>query len=296
MSIIEQTKFWIEIRLPVNDAIEDLIANFLFELGAQGCYNQEDILRVYFHHSDWNEQKYDQFHHYLKKLVDLNFSIQIEKIQVKKVEDQDWNALWKQSVKPIKIEEKILIKPSWIDIKPQPSAKVIEIDPQMAFGTGTHATTQLMLQLLIKYIGSHDSILDMGTGTGILAIAAAKLSNAQIIAFDNDPIATATVQQNSIKNDVLDRINIFCGTIDAVESIQFDLIMANINRSIIIDSLSKIYHCLQTSGLAIFSGVLVEEKKTFVTNIVHHRFNIIDEDEQGEWIGMVVQKDDPVFI
>ncbi len=72
--------------------------------------------------------------------------------------------------------------------------------------------------------------------------------------------------------------------------------MANINRSIIIDSLSKIYHCLQTSGLAIFSGVLVEEKKTFVTNIVHHRFNIIDEDEQGEWIGMVVQKDDPVFI
>jgi ribosomal protein L11 methyltransferase len=287
---INQTKYWIEVSVPVTNETEDAITNFLFELGAQGCFNQEDILRAYFSNSDWNEQKKDQFQFYLQQLADLQFPAQPDKIEIKTVEDRDWNLLWKQSVEPIDIGGKIYIKPSWIHIEPPSSKEVIEIDPQMAFGTGCHATTQLILKLLIEHIGTPARIMDMGTGSGILAIAAARLSPAQIIAFDNDPIATTTARQNCIKNQVSGKIHIFCGTIDAVKDIPFDLILANINRSIIFESLSKIYRCLSNTGLAIFSGIFIDEKKQIIENIENNNFKIIKEMQQEEWLGLVVQR------
>lgn len=285
---INHSKYWIEISLPVADETEDAITNFLFELGAKGCYNQEDILYAYFSGSDWDKQKREQFRLYLHQLAELQFPVQPDKIQIQKIENQDWNAQWKLSIKPIEIGDKILIKPSWINIEPSPSKQVIEIDPQMAFGTGFHATTQLILKLLIDHIGSPARIMDMGTGTGILAIAAAHLSNAHIFAFDNDPIATTTARQNCIKNQVSERIHIFCGTIDAVKDTPFDIILANINRSIIFESLSKIFRCLSYTGFAIFSGILIDEKKQFTENLKKYYFKIVKEAKQGEWLGFVV--------
>ncbi len=286
--MINHSKYWIEISLPVTNDTEDAITNFLFELGSLGCYNREDILYAYFLKSVWGEEKKDKFRLYLYQLAELQFSVQLDKIKIKKIENQDWNTQWKQSLKPIEISDKIIIKPSWIDIEPSPSKNIIEIDPKMAFGTGIHDTTQLMLKLLIDYIGVPDWILDMGTGTGILAIAAAQFSEAPVIAFDNDPIATITAQENCIKNKVSMRIHIFCGTIDAIKNIPFDIILANINRSIIIESLSKIFRCLSHRGLAIFSGILIEEKKQVLENIEKYDFKIVKQVEQGEWLGLVI--------
>ncbi len=161
----------------------------------------------------------------------------------------------------------------------------------MAFGTGVHATTQLMLNLLIDHIGSPARIMDMGTGSGILAIAAARLSDARVIAFDNDPIATATARKNCIRNQVIENIHILCGKIDAVKDTHFDLILANINRSIIIESLSKIFRCLSDTGLAIFSGILVDEKKQFVENLENFNYKIVKQAQQGEWVGIVVSSE-----
>jgi len=260
-------------------------------LGAQGCYNQENILRAYFRNSIWDDVKKDQFQFYLHQLAKLQFPVQRDKIQVQRIEDRDWNVQWKQSIKPIEICGKILIKPSWITIELPLSTKVIEIDPQMAFGTGVHATTQLMLKLLTEHIKTQVRIMDMGTGSGILAIAAAHLSNAQIIAFDNDPIATDTARQNFIKNQVLGKVHLFCGTIDSVKDIAFDLILANINRSIIIESLSKIYRCLSHKGLAIFSGILIDEKKQLVEHIEKYDLKVVKETQQGEWLALVVSNE-----
>lgn len=283
---INHSKYWIEVSLPVTIETEDAITNFLFELGALGCYNREDIIFAYF--LCWGEEKKEQFRLYLHQLEELHFPVQANNIQIKKIENQDWNERWKQSLMPIEIGDKIVIKPSWIAIEPSPSKKIIEIDPQMAFGTGVHETTQLMLKLLIDQIGATERIMDIGTGTGILAIAAALLVNTQVIAFDNDPIATITAQENCIKNNVSGRIHLFCGTIDAVKNITFDLILANINRSIIIESLSKIFRCLSHTGLAIFSGILIEEKTPVIEHIERHGFKIVKELEQGEWAGLVV--------
>jgi ribosomal protein L11 methyltransferase len=267
---------------------EDAITNFLFESGAVGCYNQEDVLYAYFLESNWGEGKNNQIRLYLHQLAELRFPVQLEKVQIKEIEIQDWNAQWKQSLKPIEIGDKIVIKPSWIELKSSSSKKVIEIDPQMAFGTGVHDTTQLMLKLLVDHIGNPARIMDMGTGTGVLAIAAAKFSTAIVLAFDNNPVAASTAQENCIKNKVSDRIHIFCGTIDAVKNVPFNLILANINRTIIIESLFKIFRCLSHTGMAIFSGILIEEKKQVVKIVEKLGFKIVKELEQGEWAGIVV--------
>ncbi|HEX9973697.1 MAG TPA: 50S ribosomal protein L11 methyltransferase [bacterium] len=290
MCIIKPENNWVEVSLPVSQQTEDAVTNSLFELGAAGSYIREDILSAYFRESVWTKQKHEQLIRYLHQLNELHFSIRLDQVHVQMIEDQDWNAIWKQSIKPIEIEGKILIKPSWIDIKPSPNMHIIEIDPQMAFGTGTHATTQLMLKFIIEHIGKSSRIMDIGTGTGILAMAAALLSEARIIAFDNDPIAAATAQQNFQKNHVHNQICLFCGTLDAIKKIQFDLVLANINRSTIVPMLSDIYDKMKTSGLAILSGILIEEKNEITKHLNRFPLKIVAEKQIDEWIGFVIQK------
>jgi ribosomal protein L11 methyltransferase len=290
MSIIKPENNWIEISLPIPDQAEDAVTNFLFELGATGNYVNNGILSAYFQDSTWEKQKHEQLIRYLHQLNELHFSIRIDQVHIRTIEDQDWNAIWKQSIEPIDIDGKILIKPSWIDISPAPNVHIIEIDPQMAFGTGTHATTQLMLKFIIKHIGNSFRILDIGTGTGILAIAAAHLSEARIIAFDNDPIAAATAQQNFQKNQIDNKIALFCGTLDAIKKMQFDLVLANINRSTIVPLLSDICDKMEVSGLAILSGILIEEKDEIVRHLDQFSLKIINEKQIDEWIGFVLQK------
>ncbi|MCI0493879.1 50S ribosomal protein L11 methyltransferase [candidate division KSB1 bacterium] len=290
MKILKPKNNWVEISLPVSDQVEDAVTNFLFELGAAGSSIREDLLSAYFQESVWTKQKHEQLIHYLHQLNELDFFVRTDQIQVQIIENQDWNAIWKQSIKPIDIDGKILIKPSWIDIKPSPNMHIIEIDPQMAFGTGTHATTQLMLKFIIEHIGKSFRIIDIGTGTGILAMAAARLSEASIIAFDNDPIAAATAQQNIQKNHVQEKIHLFCGTLDTIKKIQFDLVLANINRTTIVPMLSDIYDKMKASGLAILSGILIEEKSEITKHLNRFPLKIVAEKQIDEWIGLVIQK------
>ena len=281
-------KQWIEVSLVVTEETEDVIANFLFELGAAGCYNQEGILCAYFHEPAWSIRKEKQLERYLLQLAELHFPVVPGEIRVRKIEDRDWNAQWKGSIQPIEIAGKIVIRPSWITLTPDPLKIVIEIDPQMAFGTGVHATTQLMLKLMMKHRIATNRVLDIGTGTGILAIAAALLSSAEILAYDNDPVAVQTARQNCVKNQVANRIHLFCGTLDAIKNAKFDLILANINRTIIIESLASIYRYLNDAGLAIFSGILIDDAAQLVDSIAKYNLKIRDRQQQDEWVGVVV--------
>lgn len=280
-------KFWIAISLPVTPETEEAITNFLFEQGAQGCYQQELRLFAYFASQDWNPIKAEQLRIYLQQLSELQFPVDFNSLRIEQIEDQDWNAAWKKNLTPIAINETFIIKPTWTDVTAGTAAYIIEIDPQMAFGTGYHATTQLMLRLLISHLHSPRRILDMGTGTGILAIACAKLCSAAIVAFDNDPIAAATALNNCRINDVADKILVFCGTIDVLKPIQFDLLLANINRSIIIESLPQISRLLTQTGRTILSGILTDEKEMVERALIRHGFRVIDEADQEEWTALV---------
>ena len=160
----------------------------------------------------------------------------------------------------------------------------------MAFGTGTHATTQLVLELLLEIQQPPRTILDIGTGTGILAIAAARLFDSKIYVFDNDFTAVSTAQQNFVNNNVAEKIEFFCSENFSLNKVWFDLILANINRSIIIQLLPEISETLIPNGKAIFSGILSEEKEKIVEELNRYSLGLINEQVQDEWVGLVVVK------
>lgn len=287
----KSTHDWLVLRLPISDPIEDACSNFLFELGASGCQIGEGVLEGYFLEADWTDDNWQRLQRYMEELAALGFVLPAGKMQLEKISHRDWNEQWKRSIQPIDVGRRITIKPSWIELPIRSGRIVIEIDPQMAFGTGTHATTQLMLQLLEEHAAACRRILDMGTGTGILAIAAARFSSAHIVAFDNDPIATATARENILKNQVASRIDLFCGTLDAIQKRRYDLILANVNRTVILASLKQMHDLLWPQGQAILSGILDEERPLFIAALEQLPWKIVAEKQQDEWLAFVIEKE-----
>ena len=199
------------------------------------------------------------------------------------------NSEWKKIYHPLRISDKIMIKPSWEKVPKDAPECVVEIDPEMAFGTGTHETTKLTLQLLEKNLKGGEKVLDVGTGTGILSIAAAKLGADRIIAFDIDPLATETAQKNLGINKV-DNIDIYTGTLDAVSGTQFDIILANVNRTQIIKLLPDMAKMLGKSSKLILSGIMDKEEDMLKEAI---QINNLKENvmlAEGEWIAFEVSR------
>ncbi len=286
-----QKNIWVEITLPIDEKIEESISNFFFELGCSGCHTENDILHSYFGENDWNQSKHKRLKKYLGELQALGFGVEIDKIKINRFAERDWNEEWKKTYKPFEIARKVLIKPSWLEVQTDPDKIVVEIDPQMAFGTGTHATTQLIVQFLLKQKKAFNRILDIGAGTGILSIVAAKIFPAKIFAFDIDPVAAKTAQSNAAKNKVGDKIHFFCSDRILNHQTHFDLILANINRSIIESMIEGIEKTLVDGGIAIFSGILIEEKEKFYRTLSQSRLRPIEELTKDEWIGILAQKE-----
>ncbi|NOZ62798.1 MAG: 50S ribosomal protein L11 methyltransferase [Calditrichaeota bacterium] len=277
---------WVKISLPVDEQSEESIANFLFELGSAGCHTEKGILHGYFSDKDWRQSKAEKFDRYLRELGKLGFKIQIEKMKVRVFADRDWNAEWKKGYKSVEIGGKILIKPSWEEKVAAADKITIEIDPQMAFGTGTHETTQLILEIMLKQKRDFKRILDIGAGTGILSIAAAKLFSGKIFAFDRDPVAVQTARKNAANNGVGERIYFFCSDRLSLSPKKFDLMLANIDRTALEKMLLDIEGNLSPDGLVIFSGILVEERDQFLFSLSPTALRSRDEATKEEWIGI----------
>ncbi|MBN2010514.1 50S ribosomal protein L11 methyltransferase [candidate division KSB1 bacterium] len=281
-------KTWIEITVPVTSESSEPIANYLFELGCSGCYERNDELVAYFSPDQWNDRIAAELTHYLSELTQLGFTDISTQFTITSIQDKDWNASWKASLAPISVMPGLIIKPSWIDYQPMDGDVIIEIDPQMAFGTGMHATTQLMLRLMRPLVTPGSSVLDIGTGSGILAIAAAKLVTCTVIAFDNDPIATETARINSRLNNCADMIEFFTGTTASIGSLHFDLLIANVNRAAIQSMLGDMKHLMKPHARMVLSGILTDEVHLIRDALAQLSMKIVTLETQDEWSGLVV--------
>ncbi len=209
------------------------------------------------------------------------------------IDEEDWANGWKKYYKPFRITGNIIIKPSWETYITVKGESVIEMEPGMAFGTGTHETTRLCSAMLEKHVKANDTVVDLGCGTGILALIAMKLGASDIYAVDNDPVAVNSAIDNIEHNKAESRIKVLNGTIDELINIKnnnhhlkCDILVANIIADIIIGISPKVPLILNDMSLLIVSGIIADRKNEITGIYTKSGFVLIDEAEENGWVAM----------
>jgi ribosomal protein L11 methyltransferase len=211
----------------------------------------------------------------------------VYRISYRQVDEQDWAESWKAFFWPQKIGESIVVKPSWRDYDARPDEIVIEIDPGMAFGTGTHPTTCLCVQLIEVGLKPGDSFLDIGTGSGILMVAAGKLGAGRLCGGDRDELAVRIASQNLARNGIgADRFLLVQGSLTAPFQGRFDVVVANILTHVVLELLDDLPRVLKPGGIFICSGIIEENKNLVVGRMIAMDFEAMDVRLQDGWVAV----------
>lgn len=264
----------------------DIISGLLWELNPAGISEEDFHLNVYF--SDEIKNVENQLELLLNNLVQQNILRRFE-VNYSEIEDRNWNEEWESKTRIIEIDDKIVIKPTFRDYNPKPEQIVITIDPKMSFGTGEHQTTRLVLKLMQKYVRDDQFVLDYGTGTGVLAIAAAKLKNVKkVIGIDNDEWCLLNGMENVNLNKIEEKVEIRLQEIDQLEEKKFDLILANINKNVLISSSKQLKEKLKEKGTLLLSGILDIDKNDIEEEFLKYNLKVIDHIQEDEWISLAL--------
>ena len=202
--------------------------------------------------------------------------------------DEDYVDNWKKYVFTTKISERFVVKPTWRDYEKNSDELVIELDPGRAFGTGTHPTTYLCIRLMEKYIENSHTVIDVGTGSGILMVAANKLGAKEIWGVDIDPDACEVAKENLILNGITDEnTKVLVGNLlNVVENKTFDVVVANILADVILMLLKDISKVIKKDGILILSGI-IEDKKNLVINACEKEgLELVEVQEDKEWVAL----------
>lgn len=206
------------------------------------------------------------------------------------VYEKDWSEGWKKYFKPIKITDRITIKPEWENyVNKKNDEVVIEINPGMAFGTGTHETTAMCIELLEQYVDENTDVLDVGCGSGILSIAAAKLGAKSITGIDIDKTVVEVAKKNVDINGLSNKVHIISGDLTKNITRKVDIVVANIMAEIIISMSKDIHNNLKGRKIFIVSGILIEKQKTVIDSLRENGFKILKLLKKGEWMAAAVQ-------
>ncbi|MVN22343.1 50S ribosomal protein L11 methyltransferase [Mucilaginibacter arboris] len=224
---------------------QDLLMN---ELAEAGCDTFEEVdfgFKAYLPAAFFNKEKLDER---LETFHDmLTFSYEVNLIPQK-----NWNAVWESNFQPIQIKDQVWVRATFHEPRPDFPFEIV-IDPKMAFGTGHHQTTSTMMDFMLDTVFTGKKVLDMGCGTGILAVLAAKKGATEIVAIDYDLVCYESTVENAALNHVKD-MRILCGSKEAIPEEQFDIILANINRNILLDQMETYQRSLKPGGLLFLSG------------------------------------------
>nr|WP_315045316.1 50S ribosomal protein L11 methyltransferase [uncultured Leptotrichia sp.] len=201
--------------------------------------------------------------------------------------DDDWKDEWKKYFHTVNITDNIIIKPSWDDYEASEEETVIEIDPGMAFGTGTHETTALCVEFLEKYVPGKKKLLDIGCGSGILMLIGKRLGVEKVVGIDIDSNVKDVVIENFEKNNIKDNYEVVIG--DLVEDIneKFDLVVSNILVDVLTELLENIEKTLEKGATIIFSGIIKDKEEEFLRKTKEHNLVEIDRNEKNNWVSLV---------
>ncbi len=302
---------WNEISVSTTTQATEIISNIFIEIGSKGVmiedpsdfyyqtkdelawdyiekevfdYGHEDVKIIgYFSQEEDIEQKINDLKERLSKLGDIGVELGTLEISKKIIYQKNWENEWKKYFKTQKISKNIVIKPSWENYEKQADEKIIEIDPGMAFGTGTHETTKMCINAIEKYIKSEDILIDIGCGSGILSIAGAILGAKKVIAVDLDKLAVKISKENVELNNYKDIIEVRHGNLTDVITEKADIIVANIIADAIVMLSENIKDFMKEEAYFISSGIINEKADYVKENLIKNGFEIIEHNNDKEW-------------
>ncbi len=209
-------------------------------------------------------------------------------IDSKELKNKNWNEEWEKKINVIEVSDRIVIKPTFKDYKVKENQIVITIDPKMSFGTGEHQTTKIMLKLIEKYISKDANVLDLGSGTGALGIAASKLGAKKVLCIDNDEWCYLNGKENVEKNNVVN-VEVVLGEISKINEEKFDLILANINKNVLLDIKENLVKACNKNGKIILSGLFETDRQEMERQYLQFGLTALEFLQIDEWIGLVFQ-------
>lgn len=274
---------YLEVRISFNNKNYDEIYNHLYLNNVKSILEEEGMLKIYFDKKDIGSAEL------LKQDLVKSKIVREKDISIEAFPDKDWNEEWKKSIEEVRIRNKIIVYPSWKKdkLKNAEGKILIEIDPKMSFGTGHNETTQLVLEMMAIYLkGNEVKLLDFGCGTGILTIAGIKLGVAQGIAIDIDEDSIENAGEYFKKNSVSKNVKLLKADISEINDDGFDVICANIIRSVITDKFRHIKDKLMIDGKLFLSGILDSEDQVILELLFQNDFEVVDILKKAEWIGI----------
>ena len=309
---------WSELSVHTTEEAVDAISNILHEAGASGvviedsqdfdkqredvygeiyALDREDfpndgvILKAYLPVSSFLVENVEEIKLAINNLAKFDIQLGENKVTISEVDEQDWSTAWKKYYHPVKLSNRFTIVPTWENYEPVESDELmIELDPGMAFGTGTHPTTVMSLQALEKHVKSDMTVTDVGTGSGVLAIASAMLGAKHVHALDLDPIAVRSAIENIELNHVSENIDVVEGDLLDTVKEPADIVVANILAEIIMTFTDDAFTVVKNGGLFITSGIIETRKEDVKQSLTNAGFVIEEVMMMEDWVTMVSRK------
>lgn len=304
---------WQELTITVSREAEEAVSNILIDLGSQGVAIDDSAdylgeagpfgevlpqveqlntvgITAYYPETENLEMIRQEVKERLAQLRDFGLEIGKTQLTTQQLAEEDWADNWKKYFEPARITHDLTIVPSWTDYEAGPSEKVIKLDPGMAFGTGTHPTTKMSLFALEQVLRGGETVLDVGTGSGVLSIASSLLGAKEIFAYDLDDVAVRVAQENIALNAGTENIHVAAGDLLKGVDIEADVIVANILADILVNLTDDAYRLLKDEGYLIMSGIISEKWDLVRESAEAAGFFLETHMIQGEWNACVFKK------
>ena len=297
-----ETKDWYKLTFLIESDSEEIIIWKLNELGIFSFSfeylikneNKKEV-NIWLPVDDWGESSRCDFEKIISKLLNIN-APKNQFFDWSIIKEEDWLTSWKKYWAPELVGNHLLILPCWMNLNEKfKDKKIIKIDPGAAFGTGSHPSTYLCLEKMENILFSDKKVLDIGSGSGILSVAARLLGAKEVCAVDNDYLAINSTKSNFQLNfGNLNKLNTYLGSFNEVilknQLEQFDFVLCNILAEVIKGMIPNIYKCLRNNGEVIFSGILNSQKDEIIKILIQHDLKLLDVSTRKDWACISAQK------
>jgi ribosomal protein L11 methyltransferase len=270
-------------------ANENIITFLSYYSEQVGFLEEDEKLVCYIPEVDYTDSIKTELITFLND-IKKDFNVEEFNVNIEKIKNQNWNQEWENSIEPIEITDNIVIKPTWKEYTAKPNQIIIQIDPKMSFGTGHHESTRLMLWGLEKYTRKGNKVLDMGTGTGILCIAALLMGAGSAVGVDVDEWCYDNALENVKINNVSDKTRIIIGDLSSVPNEKFDIITSNIDFKTNSKYIKNYSSYLAEQGVIVLSGILLTDEPNITALVEINNMKVIDKKYENEWCCLIITR------